>query len=538
MANPTKPDIDYSYAGFQQEFQDNPFPGTQLDNDLAELETSIDETIDALADIRRADGALQNSIVTADSLDESLLIGLKTPTVWTAGTRYVVLDTVIANVGIYRCLVSHESADFDDEFTAGYWQLIFELSPTAPANLPSYQFVGDGVTTDWPIGTAPGTLNNVFVSVGGSFQISSEIALIAGATNYIRISPAVAAGVAIEIRTLVATVVLNVPVDGSVGRAQLDAEVTASVELADSALQPAAIGTTVQAFDLDLAAIAALVTSADQLPYATGAGTWALTSLSTFGRSLIDDADAAAARATLGLGTAAVVATGTSGATIPLLNAANAWSGVQTIALANAVPLAVSRTGSANNASISYTTTGGTIFAGTADGTDWAIGISNNLFGASTFFKINVATATFSTDVALASNKAISFAGTGAATTRANLGLVTGTYTPTLTNTTNIAASTPYVCQYMQVGNVVTVSGKVDIDVTAAGNALLGMSLPVASALTTDIQVGGTFVSNAAATPEAGCIFADGTNDRASFKFIAVNTANNTFFFSFTYLVL
>lgn len=308
--------------------------------------------------------------------------------------------------------------------------------------------------------------------------------------------------------------------------------------LADTALQPAAIGVSVQAYDLDLTAIAALVTSANNVPYATGAGTWALASLTAFGRSLIDDADNTAARTTLGLGTSATVNTGTSGATIPLLNGANTWSGVQTIALANAVPLAVSRTGSANNASISCTTTGGSVFFGTADGTDWAVGLTNNLFGGTTFLKINATTGTFTTDIALASNKALSFAGTGAATTRTNLGLTTGTYTPTLTNTTNIAASTAYVCQWMRVDNVITVSGKVDIDVTSTGNALLGMSLPVASALTTDIQCGGTFVSNAAATPEAGCIFADGTNDRASFKFIAVNTTNNTFFFSFTYLVL
>lgn len=77
MPSPTKPDIDYSYVGFQQESQDNPFPGTQLDNDLATLVTSIDETIDALADVRRSDGALKNGIVTTDSLSPQvkLLVG-------------------------------------------------------------------------------------------------------------------------------------------------------------------------------------------------------------------------------------------------------------------------------------------------------------------------------------------------------------------------------------------------------------------------------------------------------------------------------
>ena len=60
-------------------------------------------------------------------------------------------------------------------------------------------------------------------------------------------------------------------------------------------------GTNIQSFDAGLASIAGLTTSANKGIYATASDTYATFDLTAFGRSILDDADAAAVRTTLGL---------------------------------------------------------------------------------------------------------------------------------------------------------------------------------------------------------------------------------------------
>jgi hypothetical protein len=114
--------------------------------------------------------------------------------------------------------------------------------------------------------------------------------------------------------------------------------------------------------------------------------------------------------------------------------------------------------------------------------------------------------------------------------------LASGTYTPTLTNVTNVAASANSAAQYLRVGSMVTVSGAVTIDPTAAGSTILDISVPVASNFASVGQLAGT--ANAPAVNENAGIFANITDDRARLQFTAVATGNSVWYFHFTYRII
>mgnify|MGYP006349289023 CR=1 FL=1 len=111
-----------------------------------------------------------------------------------------------------------------------------------------------------------------------------------------------------------------------------------------------------------------------------------------------------------------------------------------------------------------------------------------------------------------------------------------GTYTPTLSNLSNISSATAAECQYMRVGNTVTVSGKFTATCSGVttGNALV-MTLPIASNISEDQDVAGVF---SGANGGAGYVYGSTATDSARVVFINGPLSSSAYYFTFTYQII
>lgn len=92
--------------------------------------------------------------------------------------------------------------------------------------------------------------------------------------------------------------------------------------------------------------------------------------------------------------------------------------------------------------------------------------------------------------------------------------LDSGNYTPGATGVSNVSSATTSDAQYIRVGAIVNVSGKVDVTLSGAGSYSLRLSLPVPSDFANDFQCCGT-VGGVDTTDHTGYIEADPTNNEA-----------------------
>ena len=112
------------------------------------------------------------------------------------------------------------------------------------------------------------------------------------------------------------------------------------------------------------------------------------------------------------------------------------------------------------------------------------------------------------------------------------------TYTPTITGIANVASSTPRVTQYIRLGSVVHVSGRVEVTPTAVGTTTFQLSLPIASNMADSWQLAGTAFAVEGSTNIGFPITGSTVDDRPNFSFSAGTTASHPVIYSYTYLVV
>lgn len=215
-----------------------------------------------------------------------------------AGNRVLVKDQSTASGnGIYVVAAGSWSratdADVSAKVTAGMFTFVEEGTANADA--------GWVLTTNNPI--TLDTTGLTFAQFSGAGQIEAGTGL-TKAANTINVNTASASRIVvnadnIDLATVGTAGTYNSVTTDAYGRITAGTNPTTLAGYGIVDAQP---------LDATLTALAGVTVAADQLIYATGADTFTTTSFTSFGRSLADDADAAAARTTLALGTIATQA--------------------------------------------------------------------------------------------------------------------------------------------------------------------------------------------------------------------------------------
>lgn len=249
------------------------------------------------------------------------------------------------------------------------------------------------------------------------------------------------------------------------------------------------IGTDVQAYDAELSAIAGLVSAADKVPYFTGSGTASLADFSSFGRSLVDDADSSAARTTLGLviGTNVQAYDAELSAIAGLTSAADKapyFTGSGTAALMDVTSFARSILDDASEATFKATVN---LEIGTdVQAYDAGLASIAGLTTAADRMIYTTASDTYAV-ATLTSFVRTLLDDADAATFLTTLGLTGittawGTYSPTLAVGSGALTTASASGRYKQIGKIVYVTITVDIDDKGTAAGSLEVDIPVAAA--------------------------------------------------------
>ncbi len=211
-----------------------------------------------------------------------------------------------------RVLVKNQSTASEngiyDVVSGGSWTRSADASISAEVTSGLFVFVEEGTTnadSGWVLTTdgaiTLGTTGLAFVQFSGAGQITAGAGL-SKTGNTIDVGTASASRIVVNANDIdLATTGVSA---GTYHSVTVDAYGRITAGTNPTTLSGHGI-TDAQPLDATLTALAGVSTSADQLIYATGSDAFATTSFTSFGRSIVDDADASAARTTLGLGSIA-----------------------------------------------------------------------------------------------------------------------------------------------------------------------------------------------------------------------------------------
>jgi hypothetical protein len=112
--------------------------------------------------------------------------------------------------------------------------------------------------------------------------------------------------------------------------------------------------------------------------------------------------------------------------------------------------------------------------------------------------------------------------------------------TPTATNDANVDASTTQEERYMRIGDIVFVSGTVQVDATASNTTTtLFLDFPIASSITDQTMASGLITAQTTTgTVGVGYIIASVANDNAILNLTPSGTGNITYSYSYSYRVI
>jgi hypothetical protein len=116
--------------------------------------------------------------------------------------------------------------------------------------------------------------------------------------------------------------------------------------------------------------------------------------------------------------------------------------------------------------------------------------------------------------------------------------LLSGTYTPTITNISNVSGSTASVLHYTRVGDVVHVAGRVSVTCSAAAVTAFRITLPIASAFAGVQQLGGAGATDDIGGSIPGYWQANVSPAEARYQFVSTSSGAFIVYFTFSYLIV